>query len=158
MAEVNGDTTSAVSDTTTDTRQSDADNAPEVNVLGEPISRGAHGKWLPGSRPNPLGRIKKKPTVLDETLKLASQAKHRKQIARAWVQTMELPHTPAGNRARADYRDTFHGVPKQTLVLEQGESPLDVLLMRRAERSLIVEGQTVDGEAREIDADGDAGA
>lgn len=57
-----------------------------------------------------------------------------------------------GNRAFSDVRDTVYGLPKQTLVLEQGESPLAELLRRRQER-LSPTGErrlTVDGESRVI--------
>ncbi len=120
------------------------EDARETNVLGEPIARQPNGRWLPGTRPQPLGRIQKQPTVLDETMSLAHKAKHRRRIARAWVETMEETGTAPGNRARADFSDRAYGLPKQTLVVEQSDSPLLGFLMRHAavDPSLIVEGES----------------
>ena len=53
-----------------------------------------------------------------------------------------------GNRAFADVRDTVYGIPKQTLVIEQGESAADQLDAAIARRM----GLVVDGEARALDA------
>ncbi len=125
-----------------ETREADDELTPEVNVFGEPVIRGSHGKWLPGTRPNPLGRGGKKPTVLDETVALAHKAKNRRRIARAWVETMAETGTAPGNRARADFSDRVYGLPKQTLVLEQADSPLLGFLMRHNAQLPYVEGES----------------
>lgn len=106
----------------------------------------AGGRFVKGHDPrrNLAGRIKKKPTVLDETQKLAERK--RKQLAAAHVNRM-LKEDATGNRAWADYRDTFHGVPKQTLVLEQGDAPADQLY---TDLQALLSGQTVEGSARLI--------
>ncbi len=103
--------------------------------------------FQPGYDPrrNTAGRIKKKPTVLDETVKLAHKAKERRRIARAWVNTMAEEGTAPGNRARADFSDRVYGLPKQTLVLEQVDSPLLGFLMRHTAQL-----PYVDGESRDI--------
>ena len=140
-----------MAEATSESRQTDADTARETNVRGEPIARQPNGRWLPGHSPNPLGTIKKAPTVLDETVKLAHKARERKRIARAWVDTMAEAGTAPGNRARADFSDRVYGLPKQTLVLEQGDSPLAALLAdiaaaggmtAPAESPYIVEGES----------------
>ena len=109
-------------------------DASNRNLLPHSVPRDANGRILPGHSLNPLGRIKKKPTVLDETVQLAHKAKNRRRIAHAWVNTMAEEGTAAGNRARADFSDRIYGLPKQTLVLEQGTDPLLLLLERMSER------------------------
>jgi hypothetical protein len=52
-----------------------------------------------------------------------------------------------GNRAFADVRDTVYGVPKQTLVVSQGESQANEL---DAELAAYLASKTVDGESRRI--------
>jgi hypothetical protein len=114
--------------------------APTVILAGEPLGENAGsdtsssvsiagGRFGKGYDPrrNTAGRIKKAPTVLDETVKLAHKAKERRRIARAWVDTMAEAGTAPGNRARADFSDRVYGLPKQTLVLERGADPLSEL-------------------------------
>src|SRR3990167_11011691 len=120
------------------------------NLQEEPVAgqvRDARGRILPGHTLNPNGRIKAKPRVLDRTKELAER--RAKRIARAWVSTMEQ-ESAAGNRARADYRDTFHGVPKQTLVLQQGDDPLALLLPRLLGGS----DDVIEGEHKLLDTAG----
>ena len=131
-------------------RDPDAGDAREVNVLGEPIARQPNGRWLPGTRVQPLGRIKKAPTVLSELEKQAHQAKHRRKIAAAWVQATEDPHSAVAQRAREALTDRLYGLPKATLVLQQGESQADAL---DAELAAYLAAKTVDGTARVIDSD-----
>ena len=50
-----------------------------------------------------------------------------------------------GNRAFADVRDTVYGIPKQTLVLEQGDSPLLALFQQ-----FTAIDATVDADVREL--------
>lgn len=134
----------------TETGETLAENAG--NETSTSVST-AGGRFAKGHDPrrNLAGRIKKAPTVLDETQKLAERAKNRRKIAQAWVATMATPHTAVGQRARADYRDTFHGVPKQTLVLDAGELPPGMGWLQR------LSGETVDGESRVLPADEDTG-
>ena len=113
-----------MADTDTDTRQLEPNTARETNVLGEPIARQPNGRWLPGTRPQPLGRIPKKPTVFEETQKLATR--RRKRIAKAWVDTMEGTDA-AANRARADYNDRDIGTVAHRMIVAHGEVPADAL-------------------------------
>ena len=92
-------------------------------------------------RRNLAGRIKKQPTVLDEAVQLAHKAKNRRKIARAWVDTMAETGTAAGNRARADFSDRIYGLPKQTLILEQGSDPLTALFSELAEHKQLPSGE-----------------
>ncbi len=92
-------------------------------------------------RRNLAGRIQKQPTVLDETTALAHKAKNRRKIARAWVNTMAETGTAAGNRARADFSDRIYGLPKQTLVLEQGSDPLTALFTELAGQRQLASGE-----------------
>ncbi len=109
--------------------------------------------FQPGYDPrrNTLGRIQKTPTVLDETVRLAHKAKQRKKIARAWVETMSETGTAAGNRARSDFSDRAYGLPKQTLVLEQGDSPLTALFAHLAEQQALP-APYIDGESKQVDS------
>lgn len=104
--------------------------------------------FQPGYDPrrNTAGRIKKKPTIMDELAKQAHQAKHRRKVAKAWIDTAEEPHTAAGQRAREALTDRLYGLPKQTLVLEQGESEYSALLRDLAElsRPYLEDGSTDD--------------
>ena len=107
--------------------------------------------WLfsPGHDPrrNVLGRIPKKPTVWDETRKLASSPRHRKRIAQAAVETMEEAHSVAGTRERALFHDRDIGKVVQGYVIVEGDSPLFALFQQF---NAIDSGETVDGEAREL--------
>ncbi len=143
-----------MADTATDTAMDLHSDA--ANVRSTPHPNAAHG-FQPGFDPrrNLAGRLPKKRTVWDETQALASRRQNRKAIAAAAVETMKTPHSVAGSRERALFHDRDVGRVVEEFHITQDASPLDVLLMRRAERSLIVEGQTVEGEAREVDADGD---
>lgn len=120
-----------------------SDTSPTVSATGNPSPTRRPGTFVPGhdARRNVAGRIQKKPTVLDETRKLAERK--RKQVAQAHVNRM-MREDATGNRAWAEYRDTFYGMPKQTLVLEQGESAGMAWLQQLA-------AQTVDGEATLLD-------
>ena len=82
--------------------------------------------FQPGFDPrrNVAGRIPKKPTVFEETQKLATR--RRKRIARAWVDTMEGTDA-AANRARADYNDRDIGTVAHRMIVAHGEVPADAL-------------------------------
>ena len=88
--------------------------------------------------PGGPGRPKKGTSVLDRTRQLAERK--AKKVAEAHVNRM-LREDATGNRAWAEYRDTFYGMPKQTLVLEQGDSPLLALYQQF---NAIDAGETVD--------------
>lgn len=91
-------------------------------ISAEPeVTRGPGGRFLPGMAPKSPGRPRKGRSILDTTQELAER--RWKQVARAAVARLERDDA-VGNRAWSDYRDTFHGVPKQTLVLQQGADPL----------------------------------
>jgi len=98
-------------------------------------------------RRNTAGRIAKRPTVWDETQKLASQAKHRRRIAAAAVATMEVPHSPSGVRERALYHDRDIGTVVLRHQVDIGESRADAA---DAYIMQLLTGQTVDGEAKDI--------
>lgn len=70
-------------------------------------------------RRNTAGRIKKKPTVWDETVKLAERK--RKQVARAYVATMEQ-ETAAGVRQREVYLDRTEGTVAHRMVVEHEDA------------------------------------
>ena len=80
-------------------------------------------------RRNLAGRPKKGES-LPELLKRSIERPHIKAaVVSATVE--RLMRTDAvGNRAFADVRDTVYGIPKQTLVLEQGDSPLLALFQQ----------------------------
>lgn len=138
-AEVNGDT--ALPDTAAVTVEP-LTAAPENSSPNTFAVRGFQKGFDP--RRNLAGRIAKKPTVLDETKKLAERK--RKQVAQAHVNRM-MREDATGNRAWAEYRDTFYGMPKQTLVLEAGESGADSL---DAAMAAYLAERTVDSTAREL--------
>ena len=132
-----------MADTVTDVRQDQDEDAGKHNLLTQPVPRDTHGRILPGYSLNPHGRIRKKPTVWDETQRLATKAKERKAVARAHVNTMKLEDA-AGNRARADYHDRDIGKVVQGYVISVGETPADALYADLASLLTI----TVEGEAK----------
>lgn len=114
--------------------------------ISEPVDvpRAPGGRFLPGHAPKSPGRPRKGRSILDSTQELAER--RWRKVAEAAVARLERDDA-VGARAWSDYRDTYHGIPKQTLVLEQGESRADTLDGRLAQ----LLGQTVDGEARLLD-------
>ena len=127
---------------------------PQADIAGNDTSTAisiAGGRFIKGDDPrrNTLGRIKKAPTVLSELEKQAHQAKHRRKIAAAWVQAAEDPHSAVAQRAREALTDRLYGLPKATLVLQQGESQADAL---DAELAAYLASKTViEGESRVIE-------
>lgn len=114
----------------------DTDNAPRRTV-GRPFAPGnKYGK----------GRPRKGESIPERLKRAIEQPKTTEAIVQATVARL-LREDAVGNRAFADVRDTVYGIPKQTLVLEHGESPADALDARLAQ----LLGQTVDGEARLLD-------
>ncbi len=105
--------------------------ALNADLISEPadVERGPGGRFLPGKAPKSPGRPRKGRSILDTTQELAER--RWKQVARAAVARLERDDA-VGNRAWSDYRDTYHGVPKTTLVLQQGEDPLAALYARIA--------------------------
>lgn len=99
-------------------------------------------------RRNTAGRPKKGETLLAYTEKLVTKPRNMQAVAEAKL-TRLLDTGSVGNRAWSDYRDTYHGVPKQTLVLQQGEDPLAALyaeiavLQGKDEKPLYIEGPAV---------------
>ncbi len=93
-------------------------------------------------RRNLIGRPKKGESMPELLKRAIERPKVTRLVVAAAVE--RLVRTDAvGNRAFADVRDTVYGIPKQTLVLEQADSPLLAFLMRQAQvdPSLIVEGE-----------------
>lgn len=126
----------------------DADNqvsSPNTNT-GRQKRKAPRTAFAAGYDPrrNLAGRPKKGESVPE----LLRRTIERPRVSQAVVQaTVErLMRTDAvGNRAFADVRDTVYGVPKQTLQLEQADSPLLAFLERRQQRL------TVEGESRELE-------
>ena len=75
------------------------------------------------------GRPKKGERLLDYAQRLVEKAQNKQAVAEAHLDRL-LRRDAVGARAFADHRDTFFGIPKQTLVLEQGESPLLALFQQ----------------------------
>ena len=125
---------------TSETAQDVALNTESISAAHE-VLRGERGRFLPGASPKSPGRPRKGRSVLDATQELAERK--WKRIAEAAIQRLERDDA-VGNRAWADYRDTFHGIPKQTLVVENADAPALAWLQALAS------GQGVDGTAREL--------
>ncbi len=108
--------------------------------ISEPaqVERGERGRFLPGKAPKSPGRPRKGRSILDSTQALAER--HWKDVAKAAVARLERDDA-VGARAWSDYRDTYHGIPKQTLVLEQGSDPLTALFTELAERRQLASGE-----------------
>ena len=100
--------------------------APNAGTDTSQIVSTAGGRFATGFDPrrNVAGRIPKKPTVFEETQKLATR--RRKRIAKAWVDTMEGTDA-AANRARADYNDRDIGTVAHRMIVAHGEVPADAL-------------------------------
>lgn len=105
------------------------------------VVRGERGRFLPGQAPKSPGRPRKGESMPEKLRKRVEKDADR--VVDAVVARL-LREDAVGNRAFADVRDTVYGIPKQTLVLEQGASPLAAFLARRAER---LNAGAVDGEA-----------
>ena len=103
----------------------------ETGVQRDPVSGAAReirepntGRFVKGHAPLAGGgRPKKGESLLDYTRKLVEKAQNKQAVAEAHLDRL-LDRGSVGNRAFADHRDTYFGVPKQTLVLQQGADPL----------------------------------
>src|SRR3990167_2493587 len=119
--------------------ESDAEQASNSDEpTRQSVPRGPSGHFLPGLAPKSPGRPRKGESVLEQTHKVVESK--AKRAAQAKLKRM-FRDDAVGNRAWADYRDTFYGVPKQTLVVQQGDDPLAALLP-----SLLNDPDTVEGE------------
>lgn len=104
----------------------DSDNAVR-RVRGRPFEPGnRYGKGRP-----------RKGESIPEKLKRKIEAPASSDAIVDAVYARLLREDAVGNRAFADVRDTVYGIPKQTLVLEQGESVADALDQRLAARRTI---------------------
>lgn len=95
----------------------------------------ATGRFYPGDpRINRKGRPRKGETSFDYTKRLVEKPKHAKLVAEAKLERL-LRTDSVGNRAWADYRDSYFGVPKQVLQVEgvDAASVADTLLTRMRE-------------------------
>ena len=106
--------------------------------ISEPpvVERGPAGRFLPGKAPKSPGRPRKGKSILDTTQELAER--RWKAVAKAAVARLEREDA-VGARAWSDYRDTYHGIPKQTLILEQGADPLTALFSELAQHAQLPE-------------------
>ncbi len=93
-------------------------------------------KWKPGQSGNPNGRPRKGESVMDQTKRLA--ATKSKQLAEAHVKRM-MRTDSVGNRAWSDFNAYDVGLPKQTYVIEQADSPLLAFLTKHVD---VVEGES----------------
>ncbi len=118
-AEEDGDTAVSVDATATNELPLDG----SANTVTDAQTR-KPWQFAPGNRANPHGRPRKGMSVLEQTR--AEAERKAKAVAKAHVARM-LKEDATGNRAWAEYRDTYYGMPKQTLVLEQGQSGADQL-------------------------------
>ena len=117
-----------------------ADWTLSTESISEPaqVERGERGRFLPGKAPKSPGRPRKGRSILDSTQEIAER--HWKAVAKAAVARLERDDA-VGARAWSDYRDTYHGIPKQTLVLEAGQDPLTALFSELAEHKQLVSGE-----------------
>ncbi len=96
--------------------------------------------FAPGYDPrrNYAGRPKKGESVPEQLKRTLERPKVARMVVNAVVE--RLARTDAvGNRAFSDVRDTIYGVPKQTLVLQQGTDPLTALFTELADHRLLPE-------------------
>ena len=89
------------------------------------------------------GRPKKGERLLDYVNKLVEKAPNKQAVAEAHLDRL-LKRDAVGARAFVDHRDTYFGIPKQTLVVEHADAPGLAWLQALAT------GQGVEGEAREM--------
>ena len=73
------------------------------------------------------GRPKKGERLLNYIERLVNKPTNTQRAAEAHLRRL-LREDAVGARALADHRDTFYGLPKQTLVLEQQDNPFFSLL------------------------------
>ncbi len=96
--------------------------------------------FQPGYDPrrNYAGRPKKGESVPEQLKRTLERPKVARAVVNAVVNRL-IRDDAVGNRAFSDVRDTIYGVPKQTLVLQQGTDPLTALFTEIAERRQLPE-------------------
>ena len=122
---------------TTETRPGIETETGESRQLDNVSPGRINGRFARGIKLGP-GRPRRGQSV-PEKLK-AKVERHGDAVVKAAYERL-LRTDSVGNRAFADMRDTVYGVPKQTLVLQQGDDPLALLLPR-----LLNDAETVEGE------------
>ena len=133
------------------TTDADTDVSSSDSNTGKQKRKAPRSAFVAGYDPrrNLIGRPKKGESMPELLKRAIERPKVTRLVVAAAVE--RLVRTDAvGNRAFADVRDTVYGIPKQTLVLEQADSPLLALLQRHAQLPY------VDGESRDITTDADA--
>ena len=86
------------------------------------------GRWVKGHPATPGGgRPKRGERLLHYVDRLVEHPRNKVAVAEAHLARM-VRTDAVGARAFADHRDTFYGLPKQTLVLEQADNPFFALL------------------------------
>ena len=133
-----------MSDTTADIQALSSDSQSEPPE----VERGRGGRFLPGKAPKSPGRPRKGRSIIESTQELAER--RWRNVAKAAVARLERDDA-VGNRAWSDYRDTYHGLPKQTLVLERGDDPyLDMMQQLAAiagdNAPIYIEGPQAEGD------------
>ena len=93
------------------------------------------------------GRPKKGESLLEYTEKLVTKAQNMQAVAEAKLDRL-LDRGAVGNRAWAEYRDTFHGKPADTLLVKRGDDPLTELMQELAARRTPI---YIEGESRTLD-------
>jgi hypothetical protein len=100
-----------------------ADETAGVTVTDHSLNgRTRHGTFAKGNKYG-HGRPRKGESVIETLKRAVEKPKTTEAIVIATVQRM-LRTDSVGNRALADVSDRIYGVPKQTLVLQQGADPL----------------------------------
>lgn len=108
------------------------------------------GRFVKGHAPLAGGgRPKKGERLLHYVERLVEKPANKQAAAEAHLDRL-LRRDAVGARAFADHRDTFEGVPHQTLVVRQGQTAANEL---DAELAAYIAARTVDGEARVLPAD-----
>lgn len=124
------------------------DSSADTSAVGQ-TRKDKHWQFAPGYDPrrNLAGRPRKGESLPELLKRSIERPKTKAAVVSATVERL-LRTDAVGNRAFADVRDTVYGIPKQTLVLEQADSPLAALLTDLAQ---LGKPYDVDSTARVLD-------